>query len=221
MKIAFGSLGLAAVPQKTAAAEAMENTRLEPGLPRPSAGALRLAAQLSAQIAPEHPSQVLLFAPTAAASASRVLFETGVALVDLNRAPVLLVSLRQTNEELRSHCAASMRLGKLFDHRPWIIEGVAAFALARLEDPKADLLRAMSLDFPALLQAARKRFTCILLDCDPVDQNVAGLLAATHSHGVVLAVPAGTATVAEVQQAQAAFARTNAKVLGFVLDENR
>jgi hypothetical protein len=205
-------------------AEAGRSREGKPGvleLPEARGDALRLAGQLCAGRTNRSSPLTLLFsATTAGLSASRLIYETGLALLHLNEAPVLLIDLCGSDGALVRICARSIRLDSILKHPPWSVEGLPSFALACLSGPETDPVTTVGSErFASFLELAKKRFSCILLDTGPVAESVVSLLVSAQCDGVVLCVKPGKSTLTEVQDAKTAFARANAKVLGFVFDE--
>ena len=190
-------------------------------LPKARPDALSIAGQLCAARASHVPPLLLLFAtPTIGLSASLLIYETGLALHYVVSAPVLLVDLGGSSGTLTSIYARTHRSDVMTQHNPWVIEGEARFALARLMEPNVSLLTAVSSErFTSFLEFARTRFSAILFDAGSVPDSVVGVLAAGHCDGVVLCIRLGKSTLTEVETAHTLFGQANSKIVGFVFDE--
>ena len=218
MKLFSGFLGLAPASDTRSKEPASQTLRF----PNASPEALKLAIQMWASSRPEKEAQTFLFVPVKGASASLSAADSALAMLELNRGPVMILSLREDPSELLSRVSSFQRLEPMLQHQFWTIEGSPFFAVARIADPKQELMRSVSADcFSSFLDFVHKRFSCVLIDADDIDRSIAASLVALHCAAVILAVRAGSSTVTDVQRTQRDLARARANVLGFVLDERR
>lgn len=191
-----------------------------PVLPRATDDALRLVGQLGPGMTNRSSLTLLFCAVTAHCRASRLVYETGLAIFHMLGAPVLLVDLRERDGDLGAVYTRSIRAKPLDGYPPWSVEGVPSFAVARLREPHEDLTAMVgSGQFVSFLEWARRQFSYILLDTGPVADSAVGLLAARFCESVVLCVRPGLSTFTEVQDTQAAFVRAQTNVMGFIFDE--
>lgn len=193
---------------------------------RVSDDTLRLAVHLLNERRASGKSVLLFTGVTVAQSVEELLFETALALLQLQERPLLVLHLEDAGSGVPPSgpfatlpAVSVSELANVPPHRQLpgkTVPGVLSVTRVIVDGPE-DLAFLASAEFSRSFGRARQHHAEILCGASAVPQSVTPLVLARQCDGVVLVVPSKRTTMTEVVAARSRLARAHAHVMGFVM----